>query len=78
MIMNERMAQDFRERILEDYDGQFRCVWVQFSNIGKTRSRLCITLFPIRGTYTMLFTEELASIEWTHVQNLVNSFVNVN
>lgn len=78
MIMNEKLAQEFREQILTEYAGQFRGVWVQFSNIGKSRSKLCITLFPIRGPYRMVFTEELDSINWTDVQKLVDSFVNVN
>ena len=42
-IMNERLLPGYRR------------IWVQASNSGRTR--FCFTIFPERGSYTMIFFE---------------------
>lgn len=42
-LLNERLLPDFKR------------IWVQGSNSGRTR--FCFTIFPIRGEYTMRFLD---------------------
>ena len=42
-LLNERLSPDYRR------------IWVQGSNSGRTR--FCFTIFPNRGEYTMRFLE---------------------
>lgn len=42
-LLNERLSSDWRR------------IWVQGSNSGRTR--FCFTLFPVRGEYTMRFLD---------------------
>ena len=42
-LLNERLSNDYRR------------IWVQGSNSGRTR--FCFTIFPNRGEYTMRFLE---------------------
>jgi hypothetical protein len=42
-LLNERLSPDYRR------------IWVQGSNSGRTR--FCFTIFPNRGEYTMIFLD---------------------
>jgi hypothetical protein len=66
-------TRNIENRLMEVYSDRFRRIWVQYCVISKRRSeyRLCITIFPIRGQYTMLFSGTIKSIDYDTVRNII-------
>jgi hypothetical protein len=54
--------------------GRFRRVWVQYARIGKERVDIVITLFPLVGSYRMVFFRDInvSTISMESIVNLIN------
>jgi hypothetical protein len=52
----------------------FRRVWVQYTRIGKERVDIVITLFPLVGTYRMVFFRgiNVSTISTRSIVGLIN------
>jgi hypothetical protein len=61
--------REIERRLLEYASNDYRRIWVQYTLLSKARSeyRVVITLFPIRGQYTMLFTDTLNEISYDNI-----------
>lgn len=68
-------TRNIEEELLEEFSNEYRTIWVQYCTISKRRSefRVCITLFPIVGSYTMLFSDTINSIDYDTISNLINN-----
>lgn len=68
-------TRNIEEELLEEFSNEYRAIWVQYCTISKRRSefRVCITLFPIVGSYTMLFSDTINSIDYDTISNLINN-----
>jgi len=69
--MNTRIVED---RLMDEYSDVYRTIWVQYTQISKGRSeyRVVVTLFPIEGPYTMLFSDTINSVDYDTVSKLFN------
>ena len=58
----------------DTHSDRFRRVWVQYSRIGKERVHVVVTLFPVVGTYRMVFFRDLnvSTISTQSILDLIN------
>lgn len=61
-------------RLLENFSDTYRRIWVQYTQLSKNRSeyRVVITLFPLQGTYTMLFSGVINTIDFETMRNIID------
>jgi hypothetical protein len=66
-------TNNIERRLLERFSDTYRRIWVQYSTLSKGRSeyRAVITLFPLQGQYTMLFTPTINTIEYEIFERLI-------
>jgi len=60
------VTRQLERRLEEYYSDRYRRIWVQYCTLSKGRSeyRAVITLFPIKGHYTMLFTPTINAVDY--------------
>ena len=68
-------TNNIETRLLETYSNDYRRIWVQYTQLSKRRSeyRVCITLFPITGHYTMLFSGTINAIDYDTVSEIIEN-----
>jgi len=67
--------RNIERRLLEAYSDDYRRIWVQYTQLSKRRSeyRVCLTLFPITGQYTMLFSGTINTIDYDTVSKVIEN-----
>lgn len=67
--------RNIENRLLEAYSDDYRRIWVQYTQLSKRRSeyRVCLTLFPITGQYTMLFSGTINTIDYDTVSKIIKN-----
>ncbi len=60
------VTRQLERRLEEYYSDRYRRIWVQYCTLSKGRSeyRAVITLFPIQGHYTMIFTPTINAVDY--------------
>jgi len=58
----------------DTHSDRFRRIWVQYTRIGKIRVDVVITLFPLVGTYRMVFFRDInvTTISTESILGLIN------
>ena len=71
--INAMNTNIIESRLLERFSDTYNRIWVQYATLSKGRSeyRAVITLFPINGQYTMLFTNTIKEIEYSIFEKLI-------
>ena len=65
-MLNNRLTEAFP---------QYRRIWVQYCTLSKRRSeyRAVITLFPLEGTYTMLFSDIITDVNFETISTIIEN-----
>jgi len=67
------VTRELERRLEAYYSDRYRRIWVQYCTLSKGRSeyRAVITLFPIQGHYTMLFTPTINAVDYDTILNFM-------
>ena len=67
------VTRNMERRLEEFYSDRYRRIWVQHCTLSKGRSefRAVITLFPLQGPYTMIFTPTINAVDYDTILNFM-------
>lgn len=72
----DNMVGDIESQLQEAFP-QFRRIWLQYSRPSKKREEynIIITLFPLRGDYTMLFSNLERNITFEITSKIIQNYL---
>lgn len=67
-------------RLLEEFNSHYRRIWVQETTLSKRRKEysVVITLFPLQGTYGMLFSGVLNEVTFDNLSTLIENHLDMS
>jgi len=67
------VTRQMERRLEEFYSDRYRRIWVQYCTLSKGRSeyRAVLTLFPLQGPYTMMFTPTINAVDYDTILNFM-------